>query len=766
MPDTINGYWCHDPKASLGSQSLGAVAGENAPFSFAQKFGATPIPEGHVVVFVFGPKNSPALFQVVCTVNIDNSISGSIVGATTAQYNGVGEFQIWDTTALEVLAFGDFEFDGNLLSMPGGIPSGWISAVTINDADHLIFTTSANVEIDAGELPSGGGGGGGAVNSVNGKTGTVILAAADVGADASGAAAAAQAASQPLDSDLTAIAALTTTTFGRALLTLANAAAGQTAFGLGTAATHAATDFVATSGGTMTGPLVGTTLSMDGGDFRVIHGGIVVDAFFATGDMITLSGQLGNTSGSLLLDADTGSLTALALSVASVNGLMFTGGTGTLTLNSFTATATKSGTIAMTSDTALLAPLLSPALAGVPTAPTASISDNSTTLATTAFVQSIATNAVAGLLKFKGATDCSANPNYPAAVVGDSYIVSVVGKIGGASGTAVDVGDWYICLTANAGGTEASVGTDWGHLEHNLVGALLTSNALSELAGVAGTARSNLGGTTVGQNVFTLSNPSAVTFLRVNADNSISVRTPAQMLSDIGAFAAAGGTVSGSISATGNIQASNLVATGTLNANSVTGATGSFSSAVTGTSFVGAVAAASATGATLASGVTASSLILFGTNPTLSQPNIVGVTNGSSANAGSVGELISSSVVSGSAVSLASGTAKNLTQITLSAGEWDVQALSYILPAAGTSLVFGAISVSQTSATMDFTPGSFGEQAYVSTGTNIGGQNFNVQAGPVRLRPTASATISAVCLCNFSGSTCGVYGILRATRVR
>ena len=42
---------------------------------------------------------------------------------------------------------------------------------------------------------------------------------------------------QPLDSDLTAIAALTTTSFGRALLALADAAALRTAGGLGTAAT-------------------------------------------------------------------------------------------------------------------------------------------------------------------------------------------------------------------------------------------------------------------------------------------------------------------------------------------------------------------------------------------------------------------------------------------------------------------------------------------------------------------------------------------------
>lgn len=61
--------------------------------------------------------------------------------------------------------------------------------------------------------------------------------------DAAGAAAAAQAASQPVDSDLTAIAALSTTTFGRSLLALADAAAGRTALGLGSAALSATTDF-------------------------------------------------------------------------------------------------------------------------------------------------------------------------------------------------------------------------------------------------------------------------------------------------------------------------------------------------------------------------------------------------------------------------------------------------------------------------------------------------------------------------------------------
>ncbi len=101
---------------------------------------------------------------------------------------------------------------------------------------------------------------------------------------------------------------------------------------------------------------------------------------------------------------------------------------------------------------------------------------------------------VTGLLDFKGSTDCSTNPNYPAASKGDAYVVSVAGKIGGASGTTVEVGDVYFAIADNAGGTEASVGASWDTLQHNLVGALLSANNLSDVASVA-TASANLQGT-------------------------------------------------------------------------------------------------------------------------------------------------------------------------------------------------------------------------------------------------------------------------------
>jgi hypothetical protein len=46
--------------------------------------------------------------------------------------------------------------------------------------------------------------------------------------------------------------------------------------------------------------------------------------------------------------------------------------------------------------------------------------------------------------------------------------------------------------------------------------------------------QNSIGLTTVGNNLATLTNPNAITFLRVNADNTVTARTPAQVLTDLG----------------------------------------------------------------------------------------------------------------------------------------------------------------------------------------------------------------------------------------
>lgn len=91
---------------------------------------------------------------------------------------------------------------------------------------------------------------------------------------------------------------------------------------------------------------------------------------------------------------------------------------------------------------------------------------------------------------FKGVIDASANPNYPASNRGDTYRISVAGKIGGASGVNVEVGDLLIALTdGTASGTQAAVGAQWNIVQSNLDGAVTgpASSTASNLASFSGT---------------------------------------------------------------------------------------------------------------------------------------------------------------------------------------------------------------------------------------------------------------------------------------
>jgi hypothetical protein len=62
---------------------------------------------------------------------------------------------------------------------------------------------------------------------------------------------------------------------------------------------------------------------------------------------------------------------------------------------------------------------------------------------------------------------------------------------------------------------------------------LVKSNNLSDISSAA-TSRTNLGATTVGSNIFTLTNPSATGYLRTNADNTVTHRSYANVKIDLG----------------------------------------------------------------------------------------------------------------------------------------------------------------------------------------------------------------------------------------
>jgi hypothetical protein len=90
-------------------------------------------------------------------------------------------------------------------------------------------------------------------------------------------------------------------------------------------------------------------------------------------------------------------------------------------------------------------------------------------------------------------------------------------------------------------------------------------------ATTAGGARTALGSTTLGDNIFTITNPSAVTFPRFNADNTISALSAADFRTAIGA-GSGGGSVT-SVSGTGTVNGLTLTGTVTTSGSLTLGGT-------------------------------------------------------------------------------------------------------------------------------------------------------------------------------------------------
>ena len=97
------------------------------------------------------------------------------------------------------------------------------------------------------------------------------------------------------------------------------------------------------------------------------------------------------------------------------------------------------------------------------------------------------TGAPTGALLFKGVIDCSANPDYPGPTIkaGWTYKASVAGRIGGAGGVVVSVGDLIIATADNDGGAQGAVGTSWTVQESNIPGITAAGLAILQAADAA-----------------------------------------------------------------------------------------------------------------------------------------------------------------------------------------------------------------------------------------------------------------------------------------
>jgi hypothetical protein len=173
--------------------------------------------------------------------------------------------------------------------------------------------------------------------------------------------------------------------------------------------------------------------------------------------------------------------------------------------------------------------------------------------------------------------------------------------------------------------------------------------------------------------------------------------------------------------------------------------------------------------------------IVFSNSPSLTTPvlgaasatslsfssatGLIGTATNDNAAAGSVGQIVESSVSSGSPVALTSGVAANLTSISLTAGDWEVEYSMRYFPANTTILtrVFSGIStVSATQAGVNDNGTNISSVSVTGDGANI----FYTVYGKKRITIASTTTVYGVAQSTHSVSTCSVFGVLRARRVR
>lgn len=155
-----------------------------------------------------------------------------------------------------------------------------------------------------------------------------------------------------------------------------------------------------------------------------------------------------------------------------------------------------------------------------------------------------------------------------------------------------------------------------------------------------------------------------------------------------------------------------------------------------------------------------------GTDLIPKEVSLEGVTDGSSAAAGEVGEVISSAVASSTA-SLTNNITANVTSITLTAGDWDVDGWTVFAPGGATTITFLCTAINTVSATLP-------SNSSPTISTSINRLTHTFSTGSLNILPlprtvhrvSSTITVYMVVNTNFGGSTLTAGGVLIARRVR
>ncbi len=154
---------------------------------------------------------------------------------------------------------------------------------------------------------------------------------------------------------------------------------------------------------------------------------------------------------------------------------------------------------------------------------------------------------------------------------------------------------------------------------------------------------------------------------------------------------------------------------------------------------------------------TGTGVLVFGTSPTITTPNIVGTSTNNDASAGSVGEFKSSLVTTGSAVTCTTAVTRDITSLSLTAGDWDVYGNVEVASGGLITQAYGWVSTTSAA----FPDNSLIAGAQVSGTTTIWAMTTPFKR--VSIASTTTVYLSVYLAFTVSGTACGnIY----ARRVR
>lgn len=167
--------------------------------------------------------------------------------------------------------------------------------------------------------------------------------------------------------------------------------------------------------------------------------------------------------------------------------------------------------------------------------------------------------------------------------------------------------------------------------------------------------------------------------------------------------------------------------------------------------------------ATSMSDETGTGVLVFGTSPTITTPNIVGVTDGSNATAGSLGQYVVGAAAGTVVGAGASATYKDIDSIALTKGDWDIT-LIMALKSNGAAVTYflTGISTSSGNAFADFAENT---NVVVNILTTFGDQ-FTAVVANYRVTNSTDKTYYAKAYMNYTIGTPNLTPRISARRIR